>query len=251
MTNDNQNQINQNQTKGKPGRPPKNQNNQNNNVQSNVNVNEEQDQEQVSNVNNANPVDEVDYKKIEEEVRKKVEEEIKEKMKEEAKKELEQEKQKKEKGNSKRAEKIDPNELIPCYSLVYGGLTYRSPKTGLVTRWANYGTVQELEFSELHHMKNSGSPFLKRPWIYIDDERVVNKLNMNELYEKVEPLKDINSLFEQGLDKIKEVIDETPKSLYDLVASKARLAVENGDLKDISIIQMLENKLDIDLRSFI
>jgi hypothetical protein len=77
---------------------------------------------------------------------------------------------------------IDFNTLIPCRSVVIGGLTYISPKSQMMARWENYGDIEYIPFSELITMNAGAKRFLYDPWIIIEDEDAVKHFSLDKVY---------------------------------------------------------------------
>lgn len=203
--------------KGKPGRPPKKK-------------------------------EEPKVEKVEEVVEEKVE--VKEESKPEPKKEVKQE-QPKEEPKRRVKKQIERNALIPCRSIVYGGLTFKSKKTGAVIVWENYGIVEDVEYQDLQGMKASGSRFLKEPWIIPEDEEVIDALKLREIYDEIVDLEDLEGFFKQSFAQIQESIGKIPDGMKELLKSKAVEMIKKEELNDLRIVKLIDRELNCDLLSLL
>lgn len=147
----------------------------------------------------------------------------------------------------KKSVEIDANEMINVRSVTYGGLNYVSSKTGIFTRWSQYGDVQQMEYAELVTMKASSRAFLFDPRIVIDDEEVAEKLGLTELYKQLEEVADLEKFFGVDLLQMQTAIQKLPKGAKETVRQKASEMVRSGRLYDTRKIKMLERELSIDL----
>ncbi|MBN3351954.1 hypothetical protein CF086_16800 [Clostridium botulinum] len=157
---------------------------------------------------------------------------------------------KEEKITTKKKELKPPNrdEMITCRSVVIGGLTYVSERSGATWRFDDYGAEQYIEYGELLSMKASKPVFLFKPWLVIDDNPAAIKyLGLESLYNSIVPIENLEEFFRQPLDKISEKLEKLPLGARNILASKARKMIENRELYDIRIIDLLEEKLQLDL----
>lgn len=147
----------------------------------------------------------------------------------------------------KKSLEIDANEIINVRSVTYGGVSYVSPKTKMLTRWSQYGDVQPMEYAELVTMKASNRAFLFNPLVVVDDEQVAEKLGLTELYRELEEVADLDGFFGVDLLKMQSTIQKLPKGAKETVRQKASEMVRSGKLYDTRKIKMLERELSIDL----
>lgn len=189
------------------------------------------------------PVEEVEEEEVVE-----VKEEVKEDKKETKKEEPKKEKPKK--TNRKRVQTIDiePNELIAVRSVTKGLLIYVSSRTGQTVRWSDFGSVEYVEFGELVTMRSANPKFINEPYIAIDDEEVVEKLGLKDLYDSMIDVDNIEDFFSNSLDRMKELIEQMPKGNKKLIGDTAHEMIKDGKLYDIRKIKLLEEELGIGLQ---
>lgn len=145
---------------------------------------------------------------------------------------------------------IDRNEMVKVRNISSGSLVYKSQKTGLTTVWEEYGSEEYLEFGEILTMKASQPRFLNKPWILIEDKDVVEYLGLKKIYDNLIPIDELDAFFYLQPSEIAEKLDVVPQGVKDLVASKARKMIEAGQLYDMRIIKILEEKINVDLSIF-
>lgn len=141
------------------------------------------------------------------------------------------------------------DEMILCRSIVLGGLTYVSKRTGFTYRFDNYGSEQYISYGELINMKASSPCFLNEPWMVVDDnESAIKYLGLEKLYNSLITLDNIDNFLRKPLNEIEEAIDKLPKGVKRTLGEKARKMIEEEKLYDNRIIKLLEKKLKIGLR---
>lgn len=145
---------------------------------------------------------------------------------------------------------IDRNEMVACRSTTGGKLIYVSTRSGNKYVWRDYGAVEYIDVGELLTMKSSQPTFLEDVLFVIDDEEAATFLGLDETYENVFQLGDINSFLKKDAKELEEILPKLPAGLKATVAAKAREAMENGTLDSRSIIKLIEDKLDVSLQVF-
>lgn len=147
--------------------------------------------------------------------------------------------------------KISHDRLVPCRSVVNGGLTYISKRNGYIVRWENFGDTDYISVGELISMLSSNSKFLKTPWIIIDDDEVVEYLGLNKFYEKIFKPEELDDLFELDVDEFKQKIKDTPKGIRDLIIGVAKDKLKNGEFYDLRKVNIINEELETDLNMLI
>ena len=148
----------------------------------------------------------------------------------------------------KKAIDIDLHEFIEVRSVTNGGLSYKSPKTGVIVRWRECGDTEYIEFTELMTMKSSNPRFLNEPLIVIDDEDVVAKLGLSKLYEDMFDVDKLEEFFEYSVTKMTELLETMPSGIKTLIGDRAVNMIKDETLYDLRKIKLLEDKIKIDLQ---
>ena len=142
------------------------------------------------------------------------------------------------------AKKIAIDEEIPCKSLVYGGLTWISPKTNAHYRWNGIGDIEYIPFGELVTLNNTARQFLFRPLFVVQDTRAVQYFRLLPVYEKVARINDLEKVMNGSLPQIEKVIEDAlTVNMRNLLVSKIRNMRKGGKLNNIDVIRLLEAKL--------
>ena len=87
----------------------------------------------------------------------------------------------------------DRTREIPVRSCINGRVIYKSKKTGVTYKWLEKGTYEILTIDELLNMESQSQKFLHSPWLMVDDEEVIEAFNLQELYDLVAKVEDIDS----------------------------------------------------------
>lgn len=136
---------------------------------------------------------------------------------------------------------------VPVRSLTFGRMAYKSPSTGRIYLWDDYGTEVWMKIAEILTM-DSGSPdFTRKPLVLIDDTEVMEYLGLHELYESILKVEDLKDLFSKSTRVIEDYIDELPPVMRETMILKTRQMIQRGQLDSVKIIKLLEKKFNMDL----
>ena len=111
----------------------------------------------------------------------------------------------------------DRTREIPVRSCINGRVIYKSKKTGVTYKWLEKGTYEILTIDELLNMESQSQKFLHSPWLMVDDEEVIEAFNLQELYDLVAKVEDIDSFINMSLGEQKQIYNKLPKSLQNEV----------------------------------
>ena len=146
------------------------------------------------------------------------------------------------------AEKIPLDEDIPCRSITFGGLTWVSPKTNFIYRFADIAAVEYIPFGELITLFNTSRKFITTPLFVIMDARVVEYFRLRETYERVAEITQLDKVFQRSIREIEESLDRIlAVNMRGAAVSKVRQMRHSGQLTNIDVIRLIERKLGFDL----
>lgn len=145
--------------------------------------------------------------------------------------------------------KIDRDTVVGCRNLTSGRLTYISKKTGMETVWSEFGDEEYLDVAELLTMKTSQPAFLKEPWLFIDDEEIVEYLGLREMYKTIIPIDEVEEFFGLSTAEAKKIIPRLPKGMKTLIGEMARKGIQDETLTNTKMIRLLQDELNLDLFS--
>lgn len=138
---------------------------------------------------------------------------------------------------------IGNDEMIPCKSNVFGGLNYTSQKTGAKFSWDELNSVESMPYYELIAMNNDRRQYLNTPLLIVQDARVVKKLHLLPVYEKMAKIANIPALVREGYDAVDKALDFViDMDMERIFISKARKMIEEGILTDYRIIKLIEKR---------
>lgn len=140
------------------------------------------------------------------------------------------------------------DESIPVKSITFGGLTYKSRTTNAIFRWNNIGSVEYMTVAELNEMNNYKRDFLNKPLVVLLDERAIKKFRLTQVYQNVAKINDLKRIFSSDMKTIEAAIDNALRvNMRHILISKVRQMINNRTLVDVSVIKLLEKKLQYDL----
>jgi len=150
----------------------------------------------------------------------------------------------------KKVYKVDDG--IPCRSITVGGLYMIGKKSGNLYTWNNVDDVSYVEYGDLKIAKQLKSKFVFNPCFVIEDEELVEQWeDVGKVYENLISLDEIKSLYNMPLDNVKAILEKLPKGAKRSVAAIATDAVNNGELRDIAIMQLFDEMIGTDLQLLI
>lgn len=136
---------------------------------------------------------------------------------------------------------------IPVRSFINGRVIYKSKKTGVTYKWLEKGSYEILTIEELLNMESQSQKFLHSPWLMVDDEEVIEAFNLQELYELVAKVEDIDSFINMSLGEQKVIYNKLPKTLQNQVYNHIYNKVESGEIDSKSKIRELEELVQMEL----
>ena len=141
----------------------------------------------------------------------------------------------------------DRTREIPVRSCINGRVIYKSKKTGVTYKWLEKGTYEILTIDELLNMESQSQKFLHSPWLMVDDEEVIEAFNLQELYDLVAKVEDIDSFITISLADQHQLYNKLPKTLQNQVYNHIYNKVETGEIDSKSKIRELEELVQMEL----
>lgn len=139
------------------------------------------------------------------------------------------------------------DEVVTVKSAV-DNVIFKSPKTQMKYTWISKGNVEVLTISEILAMENTSGRFLHTPWLIVEDERVVQALGLEKLYNTIKKVEDIDSLIDMTSNEIKDIFESLPNNYKSNFRDEVYIKVKNKELRDVVIIDTLSDILGIKLR---
>lgn len=150
------------------------------------------------------------------------------------------------KEETKTIKTFKPDTLVPCKSVVFGGLTYIGI-SGLRYEWSGFGDIREIPYQDIISLKSKRSPFLYQPWLIIEDEDFLdlqnNRKEFGEMYELYESFEDSTEFFNCTPEEMREKLKNAPSGFKDLIIGSAGDLINRGELDSIGMINVIDNAL--------
>lgn len=154
-----------------------------------------------------------------------------------------------EKAPAKKVRKLDDKTNVTVISNFSGQLFYRSPRTHDEWEWAEFADEHEMTVQELKTMKAQHRRFFEDKWITFaeKDSDVIPYLKVEKYYKDGFEQDDLEDIFEKSVDEIAEIIETSTPNEKSLIITKARDQFESGELVNLHIIKLIEEKLQVDI----
>lgn len=151
---------------------------------------------------------------------------------------------------TKNVKEYKPDTLIPCRSVTAGELLCSAKKTGILYRWANQGSIEDVRYEDLQYMMDSRSAYIFSPLFIIEDEELLEQdrwKNVKKLYDDMITMSDIEYILNLPKNQFKEALKKVPKSIQDTIKVVITERIEDGTFDSISKIQAVDEILGSDL----
>jgi hypothetical protein len=157
--------------------------------------------------------------------------------------------EKEEKLPVKKVRKLDDKTLVTVISNFSGQLFYRSPRTQDEWEFAEYGDEHEMSIQELKSMKAQHRRFFEDKWITFaeKDQDVISHLKVEKYYKDGFVQDDLEDIFEKSIEELSDIIETATPNEKSLIITKAREKFESGELVNLHIIKLIEDKLHVDV----
>jgi hypothetical protein len=149
-----------------------------------------------------------------------------------------------------KAEPLNDSDEIEVISLIRN-VSYKDSKTLDMYDWDDVGHVEYMSFETLKNMWRSHKGYFKNMWLKPNDDRVINKFGLTKTFEKYEYLMNGANYTKKNINSICDAISNTPNGLKIAICDKVKSMVIDGEVTDVSVIRVLENRLKIDLIDFL
>ena len=148
--------------------------------------------------------------------------------------------------------KHDPDELISCRSVTFGGLSIIGPKTKLVYEWSNEGDIREMEYQDLMSLKAIRHRYIFEPFIVIEDEALREewKKDLDPIYNKLEDM-DLRGMFDLPQRQFVARLKQLSKGVKGSVQNMAYSMIQDETLYDLRTIRAIDEVLGTELMMMI
>lgn len=142
---------------------------------------------------------------------------------------------------------IDSSQYVTVRNGFQGKLVYISKRTGETFVWDEFGAEQEMELRELRNAKNSYKNFFINNWFMFDEDWVVDYLGVRQFYKHAIPIDSFDEIFTQKASELKKTISALSEGQKKSVAYRAKELIAEDKIDSLSVINILEKALNIEL----
>lgn len=147
-------------------------------------------------------------------------------------------------------EPLEDSDEIEVVSLI-PNVVYEDERTGNYYEWEKIGHCEDMTFDEIKNMHRKYKAYFNDMWLKPLDERVIKKLNLARNYEKYDYLMDEKNYTAKNIDEVLDGISSVSNGLKISIITRLKDMVAEGLISDIKVIKKLEDRLDIELISFL
>lgn len=140
--------------------------------------------------------------------------------------------------------------MIPCRSVTCGELVCASKKNrNFLYTWSDYDDVCEVEYQDLVALRSMRSGFIFNPQFIILDDELVEEWGLNDLYSSFYGLDNPSEFFTKTADEMRAIVRSAPAGLKEAIKDHAAVRVKSGELDKMSIVKVIDEELNTDLKS--
>lgn len=148
------------------------------------------------------------------------------------------------KDNDKQNEKdsINSDTEIPVISQTVGTLTLSTEGKGqgIVYNFDKFGDVQDIPFGDLKDICKTNKQFAQQGLFYICNADVVNKLRLNQFYNRMLSEQDMLHLFEKDAKTVIELYKLATDMQKEQILSLVENKILDGERVDMNVVTELE-----------
>lgn len=141
----------------------------------------------------------------------------------------------------------DRNRQVVVRSCIEGRVIYKSKRSGMTYKWLEKGAYEVLTVEELLNMESQSHKFLHSPWLMVDDEDIIEAFNLQELYDLIAKVEDIDSFIHMPLSEQKQIYNQLPKASQNQVYNHIYNKIESGEIDSRAKIRELEELVGMEL----
>lgn len=136
----------------------------------------------------------------------------------------------------------DRIEIMNNTTGIYGYVS----RNGYSFELEEYGDTISIPLSELRILFSSQKKHLKKAWIIILDEDVVDEFNLTRDYEYIFTEEEVDGLLSHP-DKINDVLPKMTNAMQTIVIARAKSKFKANELYDFRIVQAIQNVTGINI----
>lgn len=133
-------------------------------------------------------------------------------------------------------------DLIPCRSIISGGLYIEGMRSKVLYTWADYNDVVEVEYRDLIYMvRTREDANIYTPRIIIEDDDFIeqNKF-VKDLYESMYTTSDLRDIINLPINQMKVEVNKLPAGIKSSLKGIASTMIANRSLDSVQKIKALD-----------
>lgn len=137
---------------------------------------------------------------------------------------------------------FNPEDTIPCRSLVSGGLYIEGSRSHILYSWADCGDVVDVEYRDLIYLVRTRADVnIYSPRIIIEDEEFVKQnKTLKELYDSLYSAGDLNAILTLPVPKMKAEISKLPLGAKEALKGMVATMIDSRVLDSVQKIKALD-----------
>ena len=147
--------------------------------------------------------------------------------------------------------KYDMQTPVRCRSVRQNDLIYQAAN-GYEYVWHGFGDIRELPYQDVISLKSRRSKFLYEPWLIIEDEDLLKTKEFagefDEIYQIYHDFEDPETFFNRKPSEIREILENAPNGLRDLIVYNASKYIDDGVIDSIGVINTIDDVLGTQLK---
>lgn len=137
---------------------------------------------------------------------------------------------------------FNPEDTIPCRSIVSGGLYIEGSRSHILYSWADCGDVEDVEYRDLIYLvRTRANANIYSPRIIIEDEDFINQnKSVKDFYDSMYDTSDLNQILLLPISQMKAEIANLPIGAKESIKGIAATMIDSHVLDSVQRIKALD-----------
>lgn len=138
--------------------------------------------------------------------------------------------------------KFNPEDTIPCRSIVSGGLYIEGSRSHILYSWADCGDVEDVEYRDLIYLvRTRANANIYSPRIIIEDEDfIAQNKSVKDFYDSMYDTSDLNQILLLPISQMKTEITKLPVGAKESIKGIAATMIDSHVLDSVQRIKALD-----------
>lgn len=144
-------------------------------------------------------------------------------------------------------DRLDKKRKVPVVNVRSGSTGYICKEQHGTLIWSEYGDEHIMTIGELLLMYSQEKEFLTEPWLIVDDMEFAEVMQLQEIYETIFEIEDLEEFYGQQLLVVKKKLKALPSGTRKELLSRTVNAINNGELNSLAVVRLLKTEYNIDV----